>query len=127
VDKDHAIRPIIADDEPDILRLVSLTLERHGYHVIEASNGEEAVMMIQEHRPDVVVLDVMMPGMTGPEVGAAMATETRLASIPVLLLSAKGEDRDISMGLEAGAAAYLTRPFFTRHLVETRAELLEDR
>ncbi len=89
MDKDHAIRPIIADDEPDILRLVSLTLKRHGYHVIEASNGEEALTMIQEHRPDVVVLDVMMPGMTAPEVAAAMATETRLASIPVLLLSAR--------------------------------------
>ncbi len=74
-----------------------------------------------------MVLDVTMPGMTGPEVGAAMAAETRLASIPVLLLSAKGEDRDISMRLEAGAAAYLTGPFCTRHLFETRAELLGDR
>jgi len=69
----------------------------------------------------------MMPGMTGPEVAAAMAAEARLASVPVLLLFARGEDRDISRSLEAGAAAYLTRPFFTRHLVEILAELLEDR
>ena len=106
-----AARLVVADDEPDIRRLVSFTLRRRGYTVLEAADGDAAYGLIARERPDLAILDVMMPGMTGIEVIRRLRQSEELAAIPVVLLSAKGQMREIEDGLGSGAAAYIVKPF----------------
>jgi CheY-like chemotaxis protein len=117
-------RIVVADDDPDIRRLIVFTLRRRGYEVLEASAGDEALALVQQERPQLVVLDVMMPGLTGPEVAAALSQAPETASIPVILCSAKGQQTEIDAGLASGARAYLVKPFATKELVAQVATLL---
>jgi DNA-binding response OmpR family regulator len=114
---------IVADDDADIRRLVGLHLLHLGFEVLEARDGEEAVHMALEHEPDLLVLDVRMPGLSGYEV--TREVRRRLSAyIPVLLISGSVLSADISEGFEAGADAYLKKPFAGEELQEQVQALL---
>ena len=115
---------LIADDEPNILISLEFLMKREGWQVSVARDGNEALAAIQDHRPDLVLLDVMMPGKTGYEVCAAVRADETLAGVKILMLTAKGRDTDVAQGLGVGADAYMTKPFSTRDLVAKIRELL---
>ena len=119
-------RPLIlcADDDEDILALVSLRLERAGYEVACVGDGEAAVAVAQERQPDAVVLDLMLPRRNGIEVLAELRADPGLHETKVLLLSARVNDGDVARGLDAGADAFLAKPFRTNELVERIGQLL---
>lgn len=102
---------LIAEDERDIRDLVAFTLRFAGYEVFAASNGEEAVEMAPKVNPDLILMDVRMPRMTGYEACKAMKADPDLKDIPVVFLSAKGQESEKQQGMEAGAEEYLLKPF----------------
>ena len=120
---------LIVDDEPMARTLLRLMLVRAGFDVLEAEDGQEALDKMKEELPDVVILDVMMPGMNGFAVCAEMAKVDRLATIPVMMLSAKTDIQSRKEGLSSGATRYLTKPIapdvLTQHVHEILAELEE--
>jgi two-component system, OmpR family, alkaline phosphatase synthesis response regulator PhoP len=107
---------LVVDDEEDILELVSFNLTKEGHQVICTTTGEEALDIIQKERPDLVVLDLMLPGVNGLEVAKALKNDPRTRDIPIVMLTAKGEEADIVAGLELGADDYVTKPFSPRIL-----------
>ncbi|HEX7974335.1 MAG TPA: response regulator, partial [Anaerolineales bacterium] len=111
-------RILIADDEKDIRDLISFTLRFAGHEVIAASNGEEALNNALHEIPDLVLLDVRMPRMTGYEACAQIKANPSTQHIPVVFLSAKGQENEIRAGLEAGAAEYILKPFSPDQLIE---------
>jgi CheY-like chemotaxis protein len=115
---------VIADDETDIRRLIVFLLR--SYDLFEAHNGKRALELITEVRPDLVLLDVMMPEMTGLEVLAAMGKNPLISSIPVILLSAKGQTDEIEQGLQSGATRYLVKPFESKALRTCVEEVLRE-
>jgi two-component system phosphate regulon response regulator PhoB len=102
---------LIADDESGIRSLVKMTLQRKQYEILEASDGEEALALARKHHPELVLLDVMMPGLTGFEVCRALKDDPATASATVVMLTAKAQDSDRAEGLAAGADDYFTKPF----------------
>jgi two-component system phosphate regulon response regulator PhoB len=118
---------LIVDDEPNVRSLVRDVLELSGYQVREASNGDEALTAVDAQPPDCVVLDVMMPGLSGIDVLAELRRRPVHGSLPVLLLSAAGDDQTTWAGWRAGASCYLTKPFdpdmLTAWLVRLSAEV----
>ena len=115
---------LCADDDEDILALVSLQLGRAGYEVVQATDGEQALQLARERRPALAVLDVMMPGRTGLEVLQELRADEATNGIRVILLSARVQEADVEGGLGAGADAYLAKPFRAAELVEKVGELL---
>jgi DNA-binding response OmpR family regulator len=115
---------LCADDDEDILSLVALRLERAGFEVVTAADGEEAVRIAQNRRPALAVLDVMMPKQTGYEVLAALRADDSLREMKVILLSARVQESDVARGIDAGADAYLPKPFKAQELVAKVEELL---
>ncbi|HLA87900.1 MAG TPA: response regulator [Anaerolineales bacterium] len=111
-------RILIAEDEPDIRELVAFTLRFAGHEVITTSNGEEALQQANQVIPDLILMDVRMPRMTGFEACRAMKTNPALKDIPVVFLSAKGQDSEIQSGLDAGAEEYILKPFAPDQLTE---------
>jgi DNA-binding response OmpR family regulator len=109
---------LIAEDERDIRDLITFTLRFANYDVVAASNGEEAVTLAKREIPDLILMDVRMPRMTGYEACAAIKAEPNLKNIPVIFLSAKGQDSEIQAGLQAGATEYLLKPFAPDQLTE---------
>jgi DNA-binding response OmpR family regulator len=109
---------LIAEDEPDIRELVAFTLRFSGYEVISASNGEEAVKLATVEVPDLVLMDVRMPRMTGYDACRVMKADPDLKHIPIVFLSAKGQETEVQAGLEAGAEEYLLKPFAPMQLIE---------
>ena len=122
------IRPLvlIADDDPDILELVSLTLERDGYEVVLARNGDEALRIASERQVHLAILDLMMPGIDGYEVTRRLRANEH-KELPILILSAFAEDRQAALALAAGADAYMRKPFSTRELLRKAGSLILDR
>jgi CheY-like chemotaxis protein len=116
---------LVVDDEPDVLLLCRVNLEFEGYEVIEAADGEEAMERVRAHRPDVVLLDVMMPKMDGWQVLAAIKDDAELADIPVVMLTAKVQDQDQIRGWSQGAADYITKPFSPLALSQVLQDVLE--
>jgi DNA-binding response OmpR family regulator len=118
-------RPLVlcADDDEDILSLVALRLERAGFDVVRARDGDAAVELARGRRPDIAVLDVMMPRRTGYQVLAELRSDASLEGLKVILLSARVQDADVEQGLDAGADAYLAKPFKAGDLVEKVVEL----
>jgi DNA-binding response OmpR family regulator len=104
-------RVLVADDDPDILDLLTLNLECHGYQVHPACDGEEARALALQLVPDLIVLDVMMPKLDGLEVLAALKAHPQTREIPVVMLTAKASDSDVWQGWQAGADYYITKPF----------------
>ena len=115
---------LIAEDERDIRDLVAFTLRFAGYEIFAASNGEEAVEMAPKVNPDLILMDVRMPRMTGYEACKAMKANPDLKDIPVVFLSAKGQESEIQQGLEAGAEDYLLKPFAPDKLTESVKSIL---
>jgi CheY-like chemotaxis protein len=109
---------LIAEDERDIRDLVAFTLRFAGYEVFAASNGEEAVEMAPKVNPDLILMDVRMPRMTGYEACKAMKADPDLKDIPVVFLSAKGQESEKQQGMEAGAEEYLLKPFAPDQLTQ---------
>ncbi len=115
---------LVVDDDPVILQLLQVNFEMEGFSVITAADGQEGVDRTRADRPDVVVSDVMMPRMSGLELVAALKGDPDTASIPVLLLTAKAQQADVTSGLDHGADDYVTKPFEPLDLVERVNRLL---
>ena len=108
---------LIVDDEAAIREMVAIALEMADFDVIEASNAQDAHALIVDHQPDMVLLDWMMPGLSGIELARRLKRDTTTADIPVILLTAKGEEDNKVVGLESGADDYIVKPFSPRELV----------
>ncbi len=115
---------LIADDEPNIVISLEFLLKREGYQVLVARDGEEALQAIRTHRPDLVLLDVMMPRLSGHEVCQAVRADPALQATRILMLTAKGRATDVAKGQALGADAYMTKPFSTRELADQVAAML---
>ena len=115
---------LIADDEPNILISLEFLMKREGYQVKLARDGQEAVDAILAHRPDLVLLDVMMPLKSGFDVCQEVRSNAAVRDTRILMLTAKGRDTDVAKGLALGANAYMTKPFSTKELVQKVRELL---
>ena len=115
---------LIADDEPNILVSLEFLMKREGHTVLLARDGDEALAAIRQHRPALVLLDVMMPRRSGIEVCQAVRADEALAGVKILMLTAKGRDTDVAQGLGVGADAYMTKPFSTRELAARVREML---
>jgi len=115
---------LIADDETNIVISLEFLMKREGHRVSVARDGDAALEAIRRERPDLVLLDVMMPGKSGFEVCQAVRADEALATVKILMLSAKGRDTDLAKGSALGADAYMTKPFSTRELADKVRELL---
>jgi DNA-binding response OmpR family regulator len=115
---------LIADDETNIVISLEFLMQREGHRVSVARDGDAALEAIRRERPDLVLLDVMMPGKSGFEVCQAVRADEALAAVKILMLSAKGRDTDLAKGSALGADAYMTKPFSTRELADKVRELL---
>jgi DNA-binding response OmpR family regulator len=115
---------LIADDEANIVISLEFLMKREGHRVSIVRDGEAALAAIREQRPDLVLLDVMMPGKSGFEVCQAVRADDALATVKILMLSAKGRETDLAKGQAMGADAYMTKPFSTKELAEKVKELL---
>lgn len=104
-------RVVVIEDEEDILELISYNLRREGFDVKGASSGEEGLALVESSQPDIVLLDLMLPGLSGLDVCRRLKANKALSSIPVVMVSAKGSESDIIEGLELGADDYVTKPF----------------
>ena len=119
-----ATRVLIADDEPNQLELLSYNLGRSEFEVIRATDGQQALEMIEDHRPDLVILDWMMPNMSGIDVCRTLRGRPETKLLPVILLSARGEEGDRTLGLDIGADDYISKPFSPRELISRVKALL---
>ncbi len=117
---------LIADDEPNIVTSLQFLMERNGYAVRVARSGDEALAIVAEFLPDLVLLDVMMPAKNGYEVCQKIKENEAWAHIKVVMLTAKGRDTEVSKGMALGADAYTSKPFSTKELVTKVHELLGD-
>ncbi|BCO10767.1 DNA-binding response regulator [Desulfolithobacter dissulfuricans] len=108
---------LVVEDDTDIQQLVSYNLIRSGYNVTCADSGEEALELLKKESFDAMILDLMLPGMDGMEICTAVRTDEKTRSLPVIMLTAKGEEDDIVAGLECGADDYVTKPFSPRVLI----------
>jgi DNA-binding response OmpR family regulator len=107
---------LVADDDADIRQLVTFRLERAGYEVVEAADGEQALEVCGQVRPDLAVLDVMMPKLTGYDVTRRIREDEALRSMPVILLTARVQESDVAQGFDAGADDYIKKPFSPQEL-----------
>ena len=108
---------LVVEDEPDIGDLIRYHLERENYRVVATSSGEEAIQIARAESPDLVLLDLMLPGMDGLEVCRALRSDLRIPRVPIVMLTARSEEADIVSGLELGADDYVTKPFRPRELL----------
>lgn len=108
---------LIVDDEKDLVSLVSLHMKMAGYEVLTASNGEKALAVAQEEKPDLIILDLMLPKIDGWEVCRRLRQDPEIKNVPVIMLTARAEIKDKLKGFEAGADDYVTKPFSPRELV----------
>jgi two-component system alkaline phosphatase synthesis response regulator PhoP len=118
-------RILVVDDEIYIVHILEFTLTMEGYEVLTAADGEEALRRLEQDRPDLVVLDIMMPKVDGYEVLRRIRADEEFHQLPVILLSAKGRPLDRETGLEIGADDYIVKPFSPRRLLEKIQDLLE--
>lgn len=115
---------LVAEDERDIRELIHFTLMFAGHQVTQASNGLEAVELAAQVKPDLIMMDVRMPKMTGYEACRQMKQNDATKHIPVVFLSAKGQDEEVQTGMEVGATAYILKPFAPEELTRRIAEIL---
>jgi DNA-binding response OmpR family regulator len=107
---------LVADDEPHLLRLVKFRLEREGYRVLTAADGDAALQVARDQRPDLCVLDVMMPKRSGFDVLRELRADERFNTTKVIMLTARAQDRDVDAGFSLGADDYVTKPFSPNEL-----------
>lgn len=118
-------RILIAEDERDIRDLITFTLKFSNHEVFAAANGEEALNMAKQLLPDIILMDVRMPKMTGYEACAAIMADPTIAHIPVVFLSAKGQESEVQTGIDLGAVEYILKPFAPDQLTERVRVLLK--
>jgi len=116
---------LVADDEPHIVKLVEFTLAKRGFDVVTARDGEEAVRVAGECRPDLILLDVMMPVMNGFDALRALKRDPHTSRIPVVILSAKSQQTEVAEGIELGAVEYIRKPFTPSGLAERVSAVLD--
>ena len=117
---------LIADDEPNIVVSLEFLMRQKGYDVKVATNGEDALAAVGEFAPDLILLDVMMPRLSGYDVCQKVRENPAWAGIRIIMLSAKGRDVEVNKGLAVGADAYVTKPFSTKDLIDQVARMLGD-
>jgi two-component system alkaline phosphatase synthesis response regulator PhoP len=115
---------LVIDDEEDLIELVRYNLEKEGFHVIGAGDGESGLSRVAGEKPDVIVIDLMLPGMDGLEVCRSLRAENGTSGIPIIMLTAKASESDRIVGLELGADDYVTKPFSPRELIARIKALL---
>ena len=115
---------LVVDDEPDVASLLTLMLEAQGYLVVLASDGQEALEMARKEKPDLVLLDVMLPRLSGYKVARMIKFDEKYRHVPVILLTAKTQEKDRAMGLEMGVDDYITKPFDADKLIAKIKEIL---
>jgi DNA-binding response OmpR family regulator len=120
-------RVLVVDDDPQVLKLLRVNFELEGFEVMSATNGEEALELVGRDTPDVVVCDVMMPGIDGLEVVRRLRAHPDTVSLPLVVVSAKAQRADVRAGLKLGADEYVTKPFDPAELIEIVQRLLDDR
>jgi len=108
---------LIVDDEKDIIKMLDYNLKKEGFRIVVARDGEEAVDLAKKEYPDIIILDIMLPGMDGLEACKILKSEVKTASIPIIMLTAKTQETDKVVGLELGADDYVTKPFSPRELI----------
>ncbi|BDI31686.1 hypothetical protein CCAX7_37370 [Capsulimonas corticalis] len=108
---------LVVDDEPPIVRLMEFILARQGHEMLVAVNGEEALAQVREHKPDLILLDIMMPRIDGYEVARTLRADPATCDMPIIMLSAKAQEEDIQKGMDVGVNEYITKPFGPDHLV----------
>jgi DNA-binding response OmpR family regulator len=117
-------RVLVVDDERDIVDLVRYNLNKNGYEALVATDGKEAIELATRELPDLIVLDLMLPGLHGTEVARRLKGDPRTAHIPIVMLTAKGEETDVVVGLTLGADDYVTKPFSMKILLARLASVL---
>jgi DNA-binding response OmpR family regulator len=117
-------RVLVVDDDPQVLRLMRVNLELEGYDVVSAPDGEEALEAVVTERPDVVVCDVMMPGVDGLTVLRNVRANPKTSKIPFVVVSAKAQRSDVKAALDMGADRYITKPFDPQELLDAVEQLL---
>jgi DNA-binding response OmpR family regulator len=120
-----AKKVLVAEDDADIQFLITYSLQYAGYKVVEASNGGEAVDLAQKEQPDLIILDVRMPKVGGLEACVQLKSQTLTREIPVVFLSARGQDAEVKRGLALGAEAYVLKPFAPEELLRRVDDILK--
>jgi two-component system phosphate regulon response regulator PhoB len=115
---------VVADDDPDVRDLLGLQLRSAGYEVVAAADGDEALHAVMEHAPALVLLDVNMPQRSGIDVVARLRAQRETRHLPIMLVSAKGREKDVAYGLEAGADDYITKPYRREELLRRVSDML---
>jgi DNA-binding response OmpR family regulator len=110
-------RILVVDDEKDLVDLITYNLTRHGYEVVSANSGTDALELAAREQPDLIVLDLMLPGLEGTEVARRLKADPNTSGIPIVMLTAKGEETDVVVGLTLGADDYVTKPFSMKILL----------
>jgi DNA-binding response OmpR family regulator len=121
-----AKRILIADDEPNIVISLEFLMQRNGFEVKTAGDGEAALRVVNEFRPDLILLDIMLPLKSGYEVCQKIRENPELGAMKVVMITAKGRDIEVAKGLALGADAYITKPFSTQDLLDQVKRLLSD-
>lgn len=118
---------LIVEDEPDIRELLHFNLEKTGYQPYQAEDGEKALSLVKKHSPDLILLDLLLPGLNGLEVCRRIKRDPNLQHIPIIMVTAKGEEMDRVVGLELGADDYIVKPFSIREILLRVQKLIERR
>lgn len=116
---------LVVDDDPYILMSLEFLLQKNNYHVIVARNGREALELVKQETPDLVILDIMMPDVDGFAIARSIKQDPLIKNIKIVFLSAKSRESDQKKGMELGAALYIIKPFSTRSLIKEINQLLE--
>jgi len=117
-------RILLVDDEPSIVKMVGKRLEVEGFDVVVALDGQEGLTKAQTEQPDLIILDLMLPKLNGYEVCTMLKQDTRFQKIPIMMFTAKAQDKDEKLGMECGANAYVRKPFRAQELLEKIRSLL---
>jgi DNA-binding response OmpR family regulator len=118
---------LIIDDEPNLVVLLEARLKTQGYEILTAYDGQSGLEMAKKHKPDLIILDLMLPKIDGHKVCGLLKNDTRYAKIPIILFTARAQDSDRQMAKELGADAYITKPFESKVLLSKVEELLLNR
>jgi two-component system, OmpR family, phosphate regulon response regulator PhoB len=118
---------LIVEDDPDISELIHFNLEKAGYQTVRAEDGEQALRLTQKHQPDLILLDLLLPGLNGLEVCRRLKRDPAVQHIPIMMVTAKGDEMDRVVGLELGADDYVVKPFSIREIILRIQKLLDRR
>jgi DNA-binding response OmpR family regulator len=120
-----AYRILVVDDEPTLVRLMQFILAKQGHTMMVATNGEDGLETAKREKPDLILLDIMMPRMDGYEVARCIRADSEISSTSIIMLSAKAQDDDVKKGMEVGVDEYITKPFSPERLVRVVNDYLE--